>query len=495
MTAGPARICVCVSGEGSNLRALRAAERRGLLGGTVTNVIADRPCKAVEWAAADGIETKVVAPSSFADRTAWDEGLAGAISAARPDLVVLAGFMRVVGRSVLDIAPRRILNVHPSLLPSFPGTDAVGDALAAGVRVTGVTVHIVDSTLDGGPIVLQEPVAVMSDDDRDTLHARLHAVEHRLLPRAVALMLAGAARMAERGVDIDASRAAELPVARRALLSVSDKTGIVELGTSLVELGFELLSTGGTARALRLANIPVTDVSTVTGVPEMLDGRVKTLHPQIAGALLADLRSTAHREQLAAAAIDPIELVVVNLYPFEAASRRPDITADELVEEIDIGGPTLVRAAAKNHANVTVVTDPADYDTVVKALRSPAGIGDGMRRDLAVRAFAHTATYDSTIARKLPHVLGRLAPVTEDLSPERVQLSLERVEELRYGENPHQRAALYRSLDASADEGPFANGAHLLQGKPLSYNNILDAARATALCRDLRGAAVVIVKH
>ncbi|MBA3626886.1 MAG: bifunctional phosphoribosylaminoimidazolecarboxamide formyltransferase/IMP cyclohydrolase, partial [Chloroflexi bacterium] len=378
---------------------------------------------------------------------------------------------------------------------AFPGTDAVSDALAAGVRVTGVTVHVVDESLDGGPIVLQQAVSIVPSDDDDALLARLHAVEHRLLPRAVALMLAGAAAVEGGRVTIGAARAAELPHRRRALISVSDKTGLADLGRGLAALDFELVSTGGTARALRETGLAVTDVSTVTGSPEMLDGRVKTLHPRIAAGILADRRQADHRAQIVAAGIEPFEVVVVNLYPFEAASRRAGIAADELIEEIDIGGPTLVRAAAKNHANVAVVTDPARYPELLAAMQGGI-VPDGTRRSLAVEAFAHTAAYDSTIARVLPAVLeDGSAGSSIDPFPPVLDLRLERVERLRYGENPHQAAALYRRSGTSSASGPFADGVRLLQGKALSYNNILDASAATALARDLRGPAVTIIKH
>ncbi|MGZ6341146.1 MAG: phosphoribosylglycinamide formyltransferase, partial [Candidatus Limnocylindrales bacterium] len=280
----PGRIAVGVSGAGSNLRALAAAAGRGTLGAGLVLVFADRPCPALDWAAEQGIETAIVpgaASHDPAERAAADGTLAAALEAVGPDVVVLAGYMRLVGPRVLATFPDRVLNVHPSLLPAFPGAHAVRDALAAGVRVSGVTVHLVDETLDAGPIVVQEAVTVLPTDDEAGLLARLHPVEHRLLPRAVALVLSGAAGRAAGGhsIAIDATRAAEtLPVPRRALLSVSDKTGLLAFATGLVDLGFELVSTGGTARALREGGLPVTDVAAVTGFPEMLDGRVKTLH-------------------------------------------------------------------------------------------------------------------------------------------------------------------------------------------------------------------------
>lgn len=494
------RIAVGVSGAGSNLRALVAATRSGTLDGDVVLVFADRPCPALDWAAEQGIDTALVPGGD-------DEPLRDVLLGAAPKVVVLAGYLRLVGPLVLDAFEGRILNTHPSLLPAFPGAHAVADALAHGVTVTGCTVHLVDATLDGGPIVLQEPVPVLPGEDAETLHARIRAVEHRLLPRAVSLALAGAVGVAEgtRRTEIDLDRAdATLPAPRRALLSVSDKTGLAAFAAGLVALGFELVSTGGTARALREAGLPVTDVASVTGFPEMLDGRVKTLHPRVHGGILADRRLADHRRQLLAAAIDPFELVVVNLYPFAAAAARPGITLDELVEEIDIGGPSMVRAAAKNHANVAIVTSPARYDALLAVLRDEGSIGDGLRAALALEAFRHTAAYDARIAEVLPDRMASAGvalpdepglPGASDPYPASLTVTMDKVETLRYGENPHQSAARYRRPGSTPADGPFATGEPPLQGKALSYNNVLDASAAAALGQAMRGPAVVIVKH
>jgi len=494
------RIAVGVSGGGSNLRALHAAASRGELGGDIVLVFADRACPAVDWAAEQGIDTAVIAGGA-------DDALADALAGAAPDAVVLAGYLRIVGPAVLDAFGGRILNTHPSLLPAFPGALAVRDALAAGVRVTGATVHLVDETLDGGPFVLQEAVEILPTDDEAALHERIKAVEHRLLPRAVALLLAGAVDVAADGrhVAIDTAAAdASVPVPRRALLSVSDKAGLAAFARGLAGEGFELVSTGGTARALREAGLDVTDVAAVTGFAEMLDGRVKTLHPRVHAGILADRRLTDHRKQLIASAIAPFELVVVNLYPFAAAAERPGITLDELVEEIDIGGPSMVRAAAKNHANVAIVTSPARYDAVLGAVREGRHVPDGLRAALAIEAFRHTAAYDSRIAHELPPRMAAAGvelppepglPGSDDPFPASLTIGLEKVETLRYGENPHQPAARYRRAGATSADGPFATGAASLQGKPLSYNNVLDASAAAAIARALHSPACVIVKH
>ena len=289
---------------------------------------------------------------------------------------------------------------------------------------------------------------------------------------------------------------------RRALLSVSDKAGLAEFARGLAELGRELVSTGGTADALREAGLEVVDVAALSGSDEMLNGRVKTLHPRIHGGILADRTRAAHRAQLAAAAIAPFELVVVNLYPFANAAERPG-GLSELVEEIDIGGPAMVRAAAKNFASVAVLTSPQRYQPVLEVLRARGEVPLSTRAALAVQAFRHVAAYDARIVGELPRRMAEELtlpdepglPGATDAFPETLPLAFEKVETLRYGENPHQAAALYRPPGATADAGPFALGAEPLQGKQLSYNNVLDAAAVTALARDLRGSACAIVKH
>jgi phosphoribosylaminoimidazolecarboxamide formyltransferase/IMP cyclohydrolase len=504
----PGRIAIGVSGAGSNLRALAAAADRRELGGDIVLVFGDRECPAIEWAREHGLPTVVVEAPRLSEaeaRSSWDADLLAALKRARPDVIVVAGFMRVLGPAVLAAYGGRILNTHPALAPAFPGAHAVADALAAGVKVTGVTVHLVDANLDGGPIVAQEAVAIEPDEDAASLHERIKAVEHRLLPRAVALLRSEALTTDGHSTSLDTGLADRaVPVPRRALLSVSDKTGLVPFAAGLVRLGFELISTGGTAGALREAGLPVTDVAAVTGFPEMLDGRVKTLHPRIHAGLLADRRKEAHRRALAATWIAPFDVVVVNLYPFAAAASRPGIAYDELVEEIDIGGPSMVRAAAKNHANVGIVTSPHRYADVLAALEGEGRLSDGLRAALAAEAFAHTAAYDARIAAELP---GRMAaagidlpdwpgfPGASDAYPPTLTVGLEKVETLRYGENPHQPAARYRVPGTTAADGPFATGERPLQGKALSYNNVLDATAAAAIARTFRGPGCVIVKH
>ncbi len=273
---------------------------------------------------------------------------------------------------------------------------------------------------------------------------------------------------------------------RRALLSVSDKSGITALGKALRERGVELISSGGTAASLRAAGVAVTEVAEHTGAPEIMDGRVKTLHPRIHGGILA--RRGVDDATLTAQGIDPIDLVVVNLYPFAQTVARPDCSLAEAIENIDIGGPTMVRAAAKNHADVTIIVDPADYGLVLEQLDA-GGISPGFRRTMAVKAFAHTAAYDDSIVNYLSG-LNEAGQASE--LPQIINRQWHKHTELRYGENPHQAGAFF----AEAQPAPGTiGGARLLQGKALSYNNLADADAAWQAVLEFRLPACVIVKH
>ena len=276
----------------------------------------------------------------------------------------------------------------------------------------------------------------------------------------------------------------------QALLSVSDKSGIVELARGLAACGIRLLSTGGTARLIADAGIDVTDVGSYTGFPEMLDGRVKTLHPRVHGGILARRDVPSHRDALARHGIAPIDLVVVNLYPFRETVARPDCTLDDAIENIDIGGPAMLRSAAKNWRHVGVVVHPDDYGAVLAALRGNGNaLPAALRFRLMQRAFAHTAAYDGAIAN---WVGARDADGASEGFPESFFLSAEKVQDMRYGENPHQRAALYR--EPAARPGSIASYRQL-QGKALSFNNVADADAAWRCVTAFDVPACVIVKH
>lgn len=272
---------------------------------------------------------------------------------------------------------------------------------------------------------------------------------------------------------------------RRALISVSDKTGIVEFARALSGLGVQIISTGGTSSLLEKEGVPVIGISDVTGFPEILDGRVKTLHPAVHSGLLAVRDSEEHQQAMKDLGLDYIDLVVVNLYPFAATIAKPDVTYEDAIENIDIGGPTMLRSAAKNHAFVTVVVDAADYAQVLDEVKGQGDTTLETRKRLAAKVFRHTGAYDALIGDYLSKLQG------EPL-PERYTVTYEKVQDLRYGENPHQRAAFYRKPIAEAGNITTAEQLH---GKELSYNNINDANAALAIVKEFNEPAVVAVKH
>jgi phosphoribosylaminoimidazolecarboxamide formyltransferase / IMP cyclohydrolase len=451
MPVGKPRLAIMASGRGSNAAALMDAVDSGFLAAEVALVISDRADAPVVASTAErGRPTAVIPREGTQDD--HEEAILAAIDGAGIEVLLLAGYMRILSPSFLERFPGPILNIHPSLLPAFPGLDAPARQWEAGVATAGATVHLVDTGVDSGPILLQGRLVVRGDEGPDGLaHRILTEVEHRLYPRAVRLLLDERAAAAE-------GRVVEPPV-RRALLSVADKTGIVDLARSLDALGAELIASGGTASALDEAGISVTRVEDVTGAPEMLGGRVKTTHPAIHAGILADRRDPDHVAALDALGHAPIDLVVGNLYPFASTVAAGD-GRDEVIEQIDIGGPALIRAAAKNaDGGVSVVTDPSDYPRLLSWLRAGRGVPWSVRRDMAAKAFALTATYDAAIADWASTGERVATPLPAYVT----------VRELRYGENPHQSGRLYQD---GGGEGVAAG--RLLQGKPLSYTNLLD---------------------
>jgi len=279
----------------------------------------------------------------------------------------------------------------------------------------------------------------------------------------------------------------------RALISVSDKTGLLPFTRALMTLGYEVVSTGGTANALETAGLKVTAISDVTGFPEIMDGRVKTLHPAVHGGILARRDNPGHMATIGRHQIVPIDLVVVNLYPFVKAAAKTDIPLDALVEEIDIGGPSMVRSAAKNFQDVLVVIDPDDYDRVLAEIGRPEGPAAAFRFELARKAFAHTAAYDAAIAGTLTEFSatdGGFARAARPAMPPRLTMNLNKIKDLRYGENPQQPAGWY------AADPPFGLGAaQVLQGKELSFTNLLDLDAAARIALEFDEAAAAVIKH
>lgn len=271
----------------------------------------------------------------------------------------------------------------------------------------------------------------------------------------------------------------------KALISVSDKTGLIPFAKALADKGIEIISTGGTHKALEDAGIPVTGISEVTGFPEIMDGRVKTLHPKIHGGLLGVRSNPHHQAQMAENEISPIDFVIVNLYPFKNTVANPNVKWEDAIENIDIGGPSMLRSAAKNHEAVTVVVDAKDYDLVLTELNENGKTNLETRRKLAAKVFRHTAAYDALIADYLTKASG-------ETYPESITLTFEKKQDLRYGENPHQHAGFYQAPFAQTSSIPFATQ---LQGKELSYNNINDADAALGIVKEFDAPTVVAVKH
>jgi phosphoribosylaminoimidazolecarboxamide formyltransferase/IMP cyclohydrolase len=477
------RIAVFASGRGSNLESLferledhPAAE--------IALVVADREAEALDRARDRDVPAAIVEPGK-------PDHLLALLAEHEIDWIVLAGYLRKVPGTVVEAYRNRILNVHPALLPRYGGEGMYGErvhkaVLEAGDTESGATVHLVDEEYDRGPIVAQQKVPVESGDTPASLAERVLAVEHELLPSVVAAAAEGRIRVAKGRAWIEDDRPLR---PRRALLSVWDKRGLDELAGALAGHGIELVASGGTARLLEQAGLPVRKVEEVTGAPEFLDGRVKTLHPAIHGAILARRDRDADRLALEERGIEPIDLVVVNLYPFDDADALGASDPEARTELIDIGGVALIRGAAKNWRDVAVVTDPADYEEVLEELAVDGTIGEPTRRRLAARAFRLTAWYDARIAAWLSQ--------GEEGWPDRWAIGLDRIGELRYGENPHQSAALYRDRASRPED---LTAVDVLQGKELSYNNYLDAEAARRVVRDLRSADpdsahCVIVKH
>ena len=372
--------------------------------------------------------------------------------------------------------PDSIVNLHPALLPKYPGLNSIARAFADYQRglidKTGVTVHFIDARLDHGPIIAQKAVPIYPDDTEETLETRVHETEHELFPMAVSEVIQ--TRM-KRGNKV-----------KRALVSVSDKTNLVPFVKGLVENHYEIISTGGTKKKLDEAGIKTISVEEITGFPEILDGRVKTLNPYIHGGLLAERDKPEHMKTLEKLNIHTIDLVCVNLYPFKQTIEKPNVELADAIENIDIGGPSLLRAASKNYASVTVVTDQADYDRVLKEITENGDTNLKTRAELAAKVFRTTAAYDALIAEYLTKQTG-----LED--PEKLTLTYDLKQKMRYGENSHQKAWLYE--DALPKKFSVLQ-AEQLHGKKLSYNNIKDADEALRAIREFQAEpTVVAMKH
>ena len=393
------KLAVLCSGRGTDLQSIIDAIESGYLQAEIVVVLTDKPnVGALNRAEAAGIKNFCVDRKKFPSRAEFEAELLQHLAGV--DLVVLAGFMRILSADFVRRFEGRLMNIHPSLLPAFPGAHAHRDVLAYGAKISGCTVHFVDEGTDSGPIILQAAVEVREDDTEETLAARVLEQEHIIYPRAIKLFIDGRLKIVGRRVEIGGGNMK----IKRALISVSNKIGVVDFARKLHKSGVEIISTGGTGKAIRAAGVPVTYVSDLTGFPEIMNGRVKTLNPKIHGGILAVRDNPEHVRQMEENDISPIDLVVVNLYPFKKTVAKPNVTLADAIENIDIGGPAMIRAAAKNFKFVTVVTNPERYDEIAKLVAETGEVPYDVRKELAAEAFAHTADYDAAITKYLSSV-------------------------------------------------------------------------------------------
>lgn len=496
--AGKLRIAVLASGRGSNMRALVDSCKSGFINGSVELIISDKQSQALEWAKSNDIKPVFLDSKNYSSRESYDKEIVKILRENNIDLVCLAGFMRIVTKEIIDSYKNKLMNIHPALLPMFPGLNAQEQAFNAKVQFSGCTVHFVDEGMDTGPIIIQAVVPVKVDDTPELLSARILEQEHKIYPIAVKLFAENKLKIEERIDDFlparneviindseyedilkdfkyDSLRKSKI---KTVLISVADKTGIVEFASKLREYipDIKIISTGGTAKLI-LNSI---EVSSLTGFPELFDGRVKTLHPFIAGGILMNPDSEFHNAQALSYGISKIDLVVCNLYPFSKyAEKNAEIC--ELIENIDIGGVTLIRAAAKNFKHTAIIVDPFDYCQVLENIKVDQSISESFKKQLAAKAFNHTADYDILIAQELDKRFS---------SKEHLNLKYSLHSELRYGENPHQKSKFF------VKEGGFFQKIKQLSGKELSFNNIVDIDAAWNSVLEIKDRpSVSIVKH
>ncbi|MCT3402822.1 phosphoribosylaminoimidazolecarboxamide formyltransferase [Lactobacillus helveticus] len=471
------KIAILASGNGTNFEVLTKKFQAGEIPGTEALMFCNHPnAPVIKRAQRLGIPYETFSVKECGSKQAYESRLLKVLKEYKIDFIILSGYLRVVGSTILNEYPDSIVNLHPALLPKYPGLNSIARAFEDYQRglidKTGVTVHFIDERLDHGPIIAQKAVPIYPDDTEETLETRVHETEHELFPMAVSEVIQ---KRMKRGNKV-----------KRALVSVSDKTNLVPFVKGLVENHYEIISTGGTKKKLDEAGIKTISVEEITGFPEILDGRVKTLNPYIHGGLLAERDKPEHMKTLEKLNIHTIDLVCVNLYPFKQTIEKPNVELADAIENIDIGGPSLLRAASKNYASVTVVTDQADYDRVLKEITENGDTNLKTRAELAAKVFRTTAAYDALIAEYLTKQTG-----LED--PEKLTLTYDLKQRMRYGENSHQKAWLYE--DALPKKFSILQ-AEQLHGKKLSYNNIKDADEALRAIREFQAEpTVVAMKH
>ncbi len=469
------KVCIFASGRGSNMAALISRFRK-TGAAQVVLAVTDRDCPAASKASSEGVPVVKISSKDFKNEAEYSNALISAVEEKGAEAVFLAGFLSKLPRGFVRKYEGRILNVHPSLLPAFGGKGFYGEkvhqaVIASGAKISGVTVHLVNEEYDKGPIIAQQQVFIEDGETPETLAEKINRTELYLYPQIAELFCRGL-------IKVENGKASILPHEkgkrmRFALLSLSDKTGALEFAKGLCGMGFTLIATGGTYNLLKSGGIDVIAVDALTSYPEILDGRVKTLNNRIFAGLLYKRNDPKHASQAAANLIPSIDIAAVNLYPFVETAAGEENWSERLIENIDIGGVSLLRAAAKNYQDCCPVCDPADYNAVLAELKEKGSLSLETSKAMAVKAFSHTAAYDSAICEKLSekNIFAKTAKKELDL---------------RYGENPHQKAALY-----SMDSLPFEK----LWGKELSYNNLLDIYESMRAVCDFDRPACVIFKH
>lgn len=459
----PLRLVVFASGSGSNFEAIQTAILTNELNAEIVCLISDKKNAYVHKRAKRlNIKSKHF---THQEKDVYEQMILDYLSQYEFDYIVCAGYMRIIGPTLLNVYQNKIINIHPSDLPKYKGLNAVQQALDAKEEEIGISVHYVDETLDGGSIIKQMTFPIFKDMSKEDIETILHKYEHQLY--------------------VDVLKELQGDKMRRALISVSDKQGVVEFAKGLIEQGFEIISTGNTYKTLVAHGVSAIEVAEVTGFQEMLDGRVKTLHPVVHGGILARRDFEDHMQALESSKIKPIDLVCVNLYPFKETILKEGVKFEDAIENIDIGGPTMLRSAAKNFKDVTVITEVEDYERVLKEYQELGDTTLSTRQYLALKVFNTTAHYDALIT-------DYLKTQTEEVVLSPLTKTYDLKETLRYGENPHQRAALYTSVGVE----PWAmTSAHLLHGKQLSYNNIQDGQAALDLLQEFNEPSCVVVKH
>ena len=460
-------IAVFASGNGSNFKNLIELSEIGYLKGAIKLLVVDRDCNAIKIADEKGIKVFKLSKNNINE-------LIDEIEKQSIELIVLAGYLSKIDENFIKRFYGKIINIHPALLPSFGGKGFYGEKVHQAVKekgctISGITIHFVNKDYDSGPIILQKSIPISHDDTSQSIEKRIHVLEYFYYPYVINMILEGIICLENNKVTIKN----KISTSKHALISVSDKEGIIDLAKNLNKNGYLIIATGKTYQMLTENQIKVVSIESITGFNEILDGRVKTLNNSIFGAILAKREKETHIKEMNQNFIPPIDVVAVNLYPFEEFSKKFNPFDETLMENIDIGGVTLIRASAKNYKDVIILTDKNDYPKFIEKLNSNI-IDEEFKKYLSIKAFNHTYLYDKNIFEKLSN-------------SSKTSIELTKIQDLRYGENPHQKASFY----TSKTDLPFEK----LWGKELSYNNILDAYGSWQAVCDFEKPACVIFKH